>query len=398
MDNDEKKEMIFIDRRANIFVMTLKPIATLLSIFIIVLPLGIPFILKMLQIEPLSDSHVFILGVSVAIVMLFLALPFLFVFMTVKYDKHELTTKLGNLTNQLEESIKRCGVLTTHIEDCPRLPGQNIVEKSYLMSKSDFFKCLDKARNQASDNTEIRLMNFARSITKQKKEIDNVEQYYENEIDYCNKNRDKVTLYRIVSIHTKDKFDYCIKLANEAWEKKLPNLNLAYLYIDDFNEKLPKITGVQIIGDDEVILMDPRHARPSNTNFLPPIFLKSKEIADIYSEYYKKLWDEIEAYHRQWPNNKINNEGYIGHILYGENGIAPDSVWIEINKKMEDSQQLNNEELRKIGIKNLSGNFTHEKPIKNNTSLSLIRRLFGIQEDIKKNKSGSHTTNDIPKD
>jgi hypothetical protein len=376
-NNSEKGKKIQdkILKEADILLMTLKPIAVLITIFLIILPFVLPIVLNYLKIESLSNTHIFIMGVSVTIVMLIFVFPAFYIFMAAKYDTQELTTKLNDLTVQLEKSLEHCKYLTNHIEDCPRYSGQNIVEKSVLLSENDFFKYLDKARNQDSDNVEIRLTNFARSIEAQKKIENGAKKYYEDEINFCYNKINKIKLYRIVSIHTKDKFKDCIKLAKEAWEKKLPNYNLAYLHIDDFNEKLPKITGVQIIND-EVILMDPIVARISNTKFREPIFIKSKKIADIYSDYYTELWEEIAVYHRQWPNNNANNKGYIGHILYTEdNMIAQDSVWKEINENIPKQERLKEKELE-MAIKFLPENcFAQEKS-------SWLSRLFGKNKDV----------------
>jgi len=378
------------ERKTNIFAMIFKSIIALLSILFIILPIAMPFVFKKLQIEPITNPHIVILGVSVTIAILFIALPFFWIFMAVKYDKLHLINNLRELSAQLKGNLENCEKLTTHIENCPRNIDHNMIEKSYLMSKSEFFNYLKKAREQTQtrEHTEIRLMNFTKSITKQKNEIESAEQYYKNEIDFYYDNRDKVTVYRIISIHTKEKFCDFMRLAKEALDKELPNYNLAYLDIDNFNEKLPKITGVQLIGEDELILMDPTQARISSTNFLEPIFIKNKEIAEKYRDYYVKLWDEITAYHRLWlkegQNKNISNEGYIGHILYsGEDfSIAKDNVWREINQKMSDDQRLSDDKLKKMGITNLSENSAHEKQMKNNNFLSFFNGLFG------KNKEG----------
>ena len=318
--------------------------------FVIILSTIIPFILpkihEKLGLQTLPQKF------DYAIIVAVLSFAYIILFPLILYIHIHSNKK--KLIDELKEITDRINANKNFVEEIKSL---FIVKAAKLISnKDDFYDELDNARKRITDDTEILLMNLVKNIQEQKKGK-NAKQYFEDEMNFFLE-RKNVKLFKIVSIHTKEKFKECWKLAKEAQENKLENYNLAYLVIDSFNEKLPKITAVQIIDKDEVILMDPIVARISNTKFRPPIFLKSKEIADLYADYYKELWKEIEGYHNQRLNNEFDDEekneykGYIGYILYtGENGITLENrVWKDINSYMSQDQQFDDRELSKMGI------------------------------------------------
>jgi len=293
-------------------------------------------LLKLFGIESLSKD----LNVAIAIVVfcgtMLLAFPVI-VCINVVCNKNKLTEELKEITSKL-----------CIVEDNKNI---SFIERATLiMSKADFFKELDSARNSVSGVTDIRLMNFSKTIQEQDEE-ENIKKYYQQEIDFY-REKNTVNLFKIVSIHTKEKLKECLNLAKAAEKEGLENFNLAYLNIEKFGDvTLPKIIGVQII-DDNVIFMNPTSAR-IDTQDNQAVLIKSKLISQIYCEYHKKVWEGIENYHKQWLANKLKDEekkeskGYIGHILYtGEDGtIAESKVWIDINESLPAKEQLNDKDL-----------------------------------------------------
>jgi len=311
------------------------PFVILYTVVSFILPEALKLLLG---IEPLPDILKY--GVLIAAfsgAMLF-AFPFI-AYINTHHDRDKLTGELKEIADKINASKNLFEKIKSHL----------IVRESKLIeNKNDFFDDLETARKNAPDNTEIRIMNFTMTIKEQKEK--NARDYFEKEIDFYYK-RNNVKLFKIVSIHTKEKFKECWELLKKA--KGLENFHLAYLNIKEFNNNiLPKITGVQIIND-VVILMHPTSARIDTPDHRKPIFIKSEEIAEIYSDYHRKIWEEIEDYHNQWlVNENVERKGYIGHILHKrENEITLENrIWKDINSYMPRDQQFNDRELARIGI------------------------------------------------
>ena len=329
-----------------------RQICTILSVLFVVLytvvSLLLPEVPNFLGKESLSKELNYAIIVVVFSGTMLFVLPCI-IHIYLKLAENKLTKELTEITDKLVIS-------KDHLEE---IKGFSLIKKAELIkSKADFFKVLDKARKSTPENgnTEIRLMNFAKTIQEQQKE-ENARKYYKQEIDFCQERRD-VKLFKIVSIHTKEKFIECWKMAKEAEKNELENFYLAYLHMSDFEEvTLPKIIGVQII-DDNVIFMHPTSARIDTADHREPIFIQSKEIAEIYSDYHRELWKEIKKYHKQWLARDLKDEekkeyGYIGHILYtGEKKTSSeDRVWKDINDGLPKDERLNTVELAFIGIR-----------------------------------------------
>lgn len=226
--------------------------------------------------------------------------------------------KLSDLTAQLHSCIKSSEKLSEHIDICPRIVEHNIVEKSYIIQNvSDYYKLLKEARQRAVSGT-VRLMDFSTMPHNHDLHEKNNERsdYYLNEVEFWKSHKD-VQIYRIVTIHSVKKLINTRTLIENLEKSKLDNFHLACLDIDNFsNSRLHEVVGMQLIND-EVILMDFRYARANSTNgFNKPLYIKSKETSDFFSNYYKFLWNEIANNNRGW-------------ILYnGETGVHSDFDYI----------------------------------------------------------------------
>ena len=295
-------------------------------------------ILEWFNIEPLfKDIHPLLIIVVVTCFVLIFSLLLILFINSDKKKRSNLLTELQGLAANLNVKI----------DNCPQ-SRENIIIKSHKLGEGEFYNYLDEAKERIPnvDGKEIRLTNFARNLT----ENDlgqNSDNYFNNELQFY-KDKFYVHVYKIISIHSKDKFRKCKKLTDKITD--LPNFHFAYLKIENFeNEKLPKIIGVQIIND-EVILMDPTVPLiAARNNFKNPIYIKSQEIAMIYSEYHRKLWNEIESFHN--GQNGGRNNKYSGYILYSlEHGKAGNDIWKNINREMLPEERLSTDELRKIGI------------------------------------------------
>ena len=326
-------------------------VCTVLSVLFVIIytvvSLLLPEVPNLLGKEPLpKELNYVILLVVFSGTMLFV-LPCV-ITINNKWNRDKLTEELKEITDKLKISKNLVEKIT----------GSFLIKKAEVIkNKDDFFEALDKARKNASEDSEIRLMNFEKNIKEQGKEKSAAEKYYQEEIDFYRDNKN-VKLFKIVSIHTKEKFKECFELVKQAEHYKLENFNLAYLNIGNFEEiTLPKITGVQII-DDKVIFMNPMSARIDAADYQESILIESEDIAQIYSEYHRKIWEGINNYHKQWLAKELTDElkkdykrhkeykGYVGHFLYrgDKKKTAEERVWRDINNELSEREHLNDYE------------------------------------------------------
>jgi hypothetical protein len=331
-------------------------ICTVLSILFVILytvvSLLLPEIPNLFNKESLSKelNHVIIVVVFSG-TMLFV-FPCI-VFINSKKNRDKLIKELNEITDKLNISKDR-------VEEIKGLSIPPLIKNARLIkNKDEFFKALKTARENVLEHghTEIRLMNFAKTIQEQRKEQSAAETYYQGEMEFYS-GKKNVHLFKIVSIHTKEKFKECLELVKQAEQNKLENFHLAYLHIEKFGDVTPpKIIGMQIIADT-VIFMNPISARIDVIEHQDSTLVECKEIAEKYSAYHKKVWEGITNYHKKWLSNKLTDEekkeykefkGYSGHILYtGDDGITSENrVWENINNDLPEHKQLKPDELAK---------------------------------------------------
>jgi len=336
-------------------------LCTILVLLIIVAYTVVSFMLpelpKLFNKEPLSQELNYAIIFAVLGVTMLIALPII-VWINSRRNRDKLTKELKETTDRLTKELKETtDKLTRELKETTdklkitnelveKIKASSVIKKSEIIeNKDDFYSALESARRTVSENKGIRLMNFEQTI--QEQEADDTGRYDRWEIEFCHE-REDVQLFEIVSIHTRDKFKECLKLAIEAEWNKLDNFHLAYLHLENFEEGTPpRIIGVQII-DNTVILMNPISGQIGATAKRETLFMESKEIAEIYSEYYGEVWEEIRAHHKNWREGSVEERnGYIGYILYKveEKRIAKDDVWRAINNYLPENERLSKEEL-----------------------------------------------------
>jgi hypothetical protein len=254
-------------------------IASLVIIFVyIAVSFALPEVTKLLGKESLPKELNFAIIFSVCFCTMLIVSPWIAT-NNINRDRDEQTKKLKEIADMLNDS-------SHHIKE--HISTSIIKEVKLIKNKNDFFRELNNERDNIKKDVDIRLMNFANTIREQEDDERSARKYYDNEIEfYYNRSNDNVKLFKIVSIHTKEKFIECWNLAKKAENRELENFNLAYICINKFEEKImPEITGVQIIGD-VVILMDPNVARIDAANHKYSMYIRSKIIAEKYSSYHE---------------------------------------------------------------------------------------------------------------
>jgi len=267
--------------------------------------------------------------------------------------------KLNKLTNQLKISSD---IITNTVT-----PKKNLVQESFIIPPNDinqFYKILIELREKAPDNNSIRLMNFGphpiQANSENNEDIDYVRQYYANELLFYKK-KPNASIYKIVSIHTKEKLEEYKTLVKKAEKMHLRKFNLGYLNIKKFDNYLPEVIGVDIINDVS-LFMNPEHATITSKSEYTALYIKSPEISRIYRDYHKALWRAIE------------DDEERGLILYGEKngGISPkiEEYWARIEEQV-------NEDLEEQMPSTVNGNLGNTKKV-NKSFLESFKVLFKI--------------------
>jgi len=351
------KNIVLRAKEPNSLVLVLLSVIT--SFFV---PSLAPIVLKKFNIEALSNEHIFIMTVSVLLVTLIIVLPIFCLIILVKYNRQELTNDLYRLATQLKDNLinvdnnnkelttELC-TMTTQLQNslcnwkgiidtCPGMNEEiNLVIRSHTLPNG-IYGHLIKAREKIKNSSEtIYLTNFSKmSGHIMNSEQNEEEKYFKYEMEFFYKNQ-TVKAYKIVTIHTKEKFKYCKDLVDKATGKNLSNFHLAYLYIDYNEGKLPKVINVQVI-DDEVILMDPKNlSTKDNIDSDSPIYIKSQVLAELFASYYKKMWEEIRESSEDDGKIKEGYSGYCGYILYdGRPKRLESKYWKNINNAIGEEQ------------------------------------------------------------
>jgi len=233
---------------------------------------------------------------------------------------------VNNLLTILSTVALTLGINALYFSISKKIFIENIPSIGNIIEEKEFYKMLQKAREIVAKKVRdddkkriIYLTNFSKDILKvEKEQVD----YFNAEITYC-KNNPNVTIKRIITIRSDGKFNYFKKMVDSVVkDATIQNLHIAYLntnflhYLksepNDLKIIIPKLIGSQI-HDDEVIIMNPMSARIEATkkdvtlNTDKHIFIKNKDIAEIFENYHNILWDKID---------NINDPEKIGCILY----------------------------------------------------------------------------------
>jgi len=115
--------------------------------------------------------------------------------------------------------------------------------------------------------------------------------YFDGDIAYC-KAHPNVNFYRILSIETKEKLEWAKSLIEAM--KDLPNVFLAYVKIDSIEKSapFPKLLSLQIIDKKELFVLNPQYSYMPRS-YKSCYYLKNEEVAQIYVDYYERIWDVL---------------------------------------------------------------------------------------------------------
>jgi len=262
-------------------------------------------------------------------------------------DQHKKgLSEFVSLTNRHKNDLtiykQTADDIIIQIKEKCQAANHNFVHKSHILENiDDYYDHLMRTMNMTKGGA-IRLTHYIDKIDKDNKKF---QEYIDFELKFCQAHAN-VSIYKIVTIHNKDKFKRCKELFNSITRMRLRNYKLAYLHTDNFtNGNLPKVIGVQIFGTENIILMQPDAAQVVDLHgFSKPMYITSSEFATYFANYHVKLWEEISKYDRWCLEHGIGNsetdrhKGHRGHILYngGEplNTIHANNVWDFIESKI----------------------------------------------------------------
>ena len=115
--------------------------------------------------------------------------------------------------------------------------------------------------------------------------------YFDQEISYY-KAHPNVNVYRIINIETPEKLEHVRFLIEET--RDLPNVFLAYVKIGAIETSVPfpKMLSLQIFDNEEVFFLNPQYNYMPRA-YRPCYYLKSTSVAQIYVEYYERIWSVL---------------------------------------------------------------------------------------------------------
>jgi len=237
----------------------------------------------------------------------------------------------------LNDTIEKCKAITENLDEV--LFFQTITDR-----KDGYRLRVLNARAEVEKKVPhppIYLTNFAEKLDH--------DVYHKHEIEYCDKHPN-VEAYKIITLSDRKKFDTYREICRQAKKgyrvdeagkilyddkgqpvKKDPLTNLHIACLCSLDEQgqmnldgllstktnLPKIFGVQVIDDDEVILLDPKCAvyDPAG-NGKNPVCIKNKAVAQLFIGYYEQLWAVLKAGSK---SQSVLDNGF-GMIIY-ESGL-----------------------------------------------------------------------------
>jgi hypothetical protein len=267
-----------------------------------------------------------------------------------KFNEYAQEGKIEDLNKTME----KCEPVTKHLRNLEEY-YEDIFRRRFFQvihsPEGDYRARILKARKEAENKAleiakkkdpeqpspdesvpKIYLTNFAKTVD------DDV--YHKDEIAHCD-DHPNVHVYKIITLCTAKKFETYRKICSQATtgarengvtKDKLQNLHIACLCSRDEHgdmnldgllsekTKLPKIFGVQVIDDDEIILLDPRCAVYARSGVgSNPVYIKNNAVAELFIDYYEELWDVL---------REENND--LGMVIYD-----PHLEWDVISERLE---------------------------------------------------------------
>lgn len=189
-------------------------------------------------------------------------------------------------------------------KDIIHIDNQEII---VINSDDEFYRRLNKFRDGAKKM--VQLTNLSPG---NKGDSQEMEAYFKADFEYCKKNKDdgNFKFYRIFSIETLDKANWVRKIMEET--KSYKNVSFAYVNVKNIEKSspFPKMLNLQIIDEETVFIVNPIDGYMP-PDFKPCFYLKDKNVAKIYSEYYNKVWGKLKEEGNQ--HGFLLKEGTVVH-------------------------------------------------------------------------------------
>jgi hypothetical protein len=180
----------------------------------------------------------------------------------------------------------------------------------------DFYRKISEERTKAHNIVRLTLLDPYSPYKEMKNNARKV--YFNADIENIKELKDKnVRFYRILSIETEEKWKWVKEFIDET--KELDNVFLAYIKVGDIEKSIPfpKLLSLQIIDGEKVFILNPKYSYMPD-DYENCYYLKNKEVAEIYVDYYKKVWESLRnnsEYGCILKEGRKNNEKKMTDIL-----------------------------------------------------------------------------------
>lgn len=210
--------------------------------------------------------------------------------------------------NELSVSVKQIQTITTTIEGKAHDTEQRQegIEKSIndvnrnihyynnasieiLSTYDDFYTRLKKSRQEAK--REVLLTQLDPWPPDNYEDESVRKSYFAGDVEYL-RQHPNISVYRILSIESKDKLLWVKELIEQT--KDCSNFFIAYINIDSIEKSVPfpKMLSFQIIDGEEVFCLNPQFSYMPRA-YKPCYYFKNRDVAKLYVDYYKKIWDTL---------------------------------------------------------------------------------------------------------
>lgn len=242
------------------------------------------------------------MGISLLLVIITKYVDDVLMNMSRNAELQEIKTTIDNsIQTQIETGFKRISHEIQHF---------NNASIELLATDTEFYAHLTKSRNEAKKVVYLTQLdpwppkNYENQNSTRKS-------YFEMDVQYLN-DHPNVLVYRILSIETVEKLEWVKGLIQAT--SGYSNFFLAYVNIDSIQDSVPfpKMLSLQIIDKEEVFCLNPRFSHMPR-DYEPCYRFKNKDVAEIYVDYYQKIWEILKSgrpEHGCILKNGIDIEGY----------------------------------------------------------------------------------------
>jgi chorismate mutase len=200
--------------------------------------------------------------------------------------------------------------------------------------RDDFYKKISEERSKANSIVQLTLLDPYSPYKEMKNNAR--KDYFNADIENIKKLKEKnVSFYRILSIETEEKWDWIKEFIEKT--KELDNVFLAYIKVGDIEKSIPfpKLLSLQIIDKEKMFMLNPKCSyMPDNYENNYCYYLENKGVAEIYVDYYNRVWDSLKnnsEYGCILKEGRKNNEKKMTDILkyIRENNNENPKTWFK---------------------------------------------------------------------